>query len=132
MDIIKSTYSGVEGELSTITYSKNDLMEDFLSSLVKKIDKEEKKRKKVTHNIERNDKKAIYEALNAHFSDDFDLDFTFAHFSKKYFVTDKSVLFSITPFFRGFKTEEKTSLIKAQKKYEEVKGQFDIEKVKKD
>lgn len=132
----KSTYSGVEGEPSTITYSKNLLTENdfsFLTDfLVKKIDKENGKRRKLTATIESNTKQAIYEGLMKHFPDDFEIDFYFASFNHKYFLTDKGHLFSITPFFRGHTNEEKQTLALAQKKFDAIAKWHDIDKLKKD
>ncbi len=128
------TYSGVRASAPTITYPNSDFKEIDLSVftdiLSKKIKKEQKKRDKITVTIEQNTKQAIYQALQDNFADDFDFDFRFPSFSSKYFLTDKEILFSITPFFRAYNKEEKIELSHAQKKVDELKNRHDFDKLK--
>lgn len=128
------TYSGVRASAPTITYPNSDYKEVDLSVfcdfLTKKIKKEQKKRDKITVTIEQNTKQEIYQALQDNFSDDFDLDFRFPSFSSKYFLTDKEILFSITPFFRAYNKEEEIELSHAQKKVDNLKNRHDFDKIK--
>lgn len=128
------TYSGVRASAPTITYpistNKEIDLSVFSDFLTKKIKKEQKKRDKITVTIEQNTKQAIYQALQDNFADDFDLDFRFPSFSSKYFLTDKEILFSITPFFRAYNKEEKIELSHAQKKVDDLKNRHNIDNLK--
>lgn len=68
--------------------------------------------------------------MSEHFTDDFDLTFYFAPFNQKYFVTDKGVLFSITPFLRGYNNIDLVELRQASKQISRLKKRFDLDKVK--
>ena len=68
--------------------------------------------------------------MSEHFTDDFDTTFYFAPFNQKYFVTDKSVLFSVTPFLRGYNNIDLVELRQASKRITRLKKRFDLDKVK--
>lgn len=71
--------------------------------------------------------------MSEHFTDDFDLTFYFAPFNQKYFVTDKGVLFSVTPFLRGYNNNELVELKNSSLRLWKAKGgntPFNLEKLK--
>ena len=68
--------------------------------------------------------------MSEHFTDDFDLTFYFAPFNQKYFVTDKEVLFSVTPFLRGYSNIDLVELRQASKQISRLQKRFDLDKVK--
>lgn len=95
-----------------------------------RIKKEKGKRDKFCKAIQQNTRQAISEALNEHFTDDFDTTFYFAPLNQKYFVTDKSVLFSVTPFLRGYSNIDLVELRQASKRISRLKRHLDLDKVK--
>ena len=95
-----------------------------------RIKKEKGKRDKSCKAIQQNTRQAISEALNEHFTDDFDTTFYFAPLNQKYFVTDKGVLFSVTPFLRGYSNIDLVELRQASKQISRLKKRFDLDKVK--
>ena len=95
-----------------------------------RIKKEKGKRDKSCKAIQQNTRQAISEALNEHFTDDFDTTFDFAPFNQKYFVTDKEVLFSVTPFLRGYSNIDLVELRQASKRISRLKKHLDLDKVK--
>ena len=68
--------------------------------------------------------------MNEHFTHDFDTTFYFAPFNQKYFVTDKEVLFSVTPFLRGYNNIDLVELRQASKRISRLKKHLDLDKVK--
>ena len=68
--------------------------------------------------------------MSEHFTDDFDTTFYFAPFNQKYFVTDKGVLFSVTPFLRGYSNIDLVELRQASKRISRLKKHLDLDKVK--
>ena len=68
--------------------------------------------------------------MSEHFTDDFDTTFYFAPLNKKYFVTDKEVLFSVTPFLRGYSNIDLVELRQASKRISRLKKHLDLDKVK--
>ena len=68
--------------------------------------------------------------MSEHFTDDFDTTFDFAPFNQKYFVTDKKVLFSVTPFLRGYSNIDLVELRQASKRISRLKKHLDLDKVK--
>lgn len=68
--------------------------------------------------------------MNEHFTDDFDTTFYFAPLNQKYFVTDKEVLFSVTPFLRGYSNIDLVELRQASKRISRLKKHLDLDKVK--
>ena len=95
-----------------------------------KIKKEKGKRDKSCKPIKDNTRQAISEALSEHFTDDFDTTFYFAPLNQKYFVTDKEVLFSVTPFLRGYSNIDLVELRQASKHISRLKKHLDLDKVK--
>lgn len=95
-----------------------------------RIKKEKGKRDKSCKAIQQNTRQAISEALNEHFTDDFDTTFYFAPLNQKYFVTDKKVLFSVTPFLRGYNNIDLVELRQASKRISRLKKHLDLDKVK--
>ena len=95
-----------------------------------RIKKEKGKRDKFCKPIKDNTRQAISEALNEHFTDDFDTTFYFAPLNQKYFVTDKEVLFSVTPFLRGYSNIDLVELRQASKRISRLKKHLDLDKVK--
>ena len=95
-----------------------------------RIKKEKGKRDKFCKAIQQNTRQAISEALNEHFTDDFDTTFYFAPLNQKYFVTDKEVLFSVTPFLRGYSNIDLVELRQASKRISRLKKHLDLDKVK--
>ena len=68
--------------------------------------------------------------MSEHFTDDFDTTFYFAPLNQKYFVTDKKVLFSVTPFLRGYSNIDLVELRQASKRISRLKKHLDLDKVK--
>lgn len=68
--------------------------------------------------------------MSEHFTDDFDTTFYFAPLNQKYFVTDKEVLFSVTPFLRGYSNIDLVELRQASKRISRLKKHLDLDKVK--
>ena len=95
-----------------------------------RIKKEKGKRDKYCKAIQQNTRQAISEALSENFTDDFDTTFYFAPLNKKYFVTDKEVLFSVTPFLRGYSNIDLVELRQASKRISRLKKHLDLDKVK--
>ncbi len=95
-----------------------------------RIKKEKGKRDKFCKAIQQNTRQAISEALSEHFTDDFDTTFYFAPLNQKYFVTDKEVLFSVTPFLRGYNNIDLVELRQASKRISRLKKHLDLDKVK--
>lgn len=108
-------------------------IDKLIQGITCKLDDEKRKQGKRNKNckaIQQNTRQAISEALSEHFTDDFDLTFYFAPFNQKYFVTDKGVLFSITPFLRGYNNIDLVELRQASKQISRLKKRFDLDKVK--
>lgn len=108
-------------------------IDKLIQGITCKLDDEKRKQGKRNKNckaIQQNTRQAISEALSEHFTDDFDTTFYFAPFNQKYFVTDKGVLFSVTPFLRGYSNIDLVELRQASKRISRLKKRFDLDKVK--
>lgn len=108
-------------------------IDKLIQGITCKLDDEKRKQGKRNKNckaIQQNTRQAISEALSEHFTDDFDTTFYFAPFNQKYFVTDKGVLFSVTPFLRGYNNIDLVELRQASKRISRLKKHLDLDKVK--
>lgn len=97
-----------------IQYAPDEIAE----AVCRKIDKESGRRNYNEVTLPNEKRETIISTINKHFGFAINENFVFCPYSKKYLVTDKGYLFSITHYTRGYLNEEKIRISNAWKEYE--------------